>query len=288
MTLKADSVLNNTTVSQFYVLFNFLCGKSVLHKRAAEENVEKVDSFHIYILASTWKWTNDQSEPKKKLEKSFRKLIFLQALLPKRPGKALLRWQTPFVPMGSEFQLLDVCHPLLRPSCTVSGIAPDLNPAQTRIPKWTGKQTIMTTVLSQTWIQAQNQVQTLTWKWVHPQPECESEPIPKPESNPSQIQIQPNPNLNWNPNPNPNEMLRQTQARAQSQTQTWTQPNPKPSMPWPRGPWRVGIQAVLSPRQPCNRCRVLMGAADASGNHSSCTDATTAVSFGAGKGKQRL
>ena len=42
-------------VSQFYVLFNFLCGKSVLHKRAAKENVEKVDSFHIYILASTWK-----------------------------------------------------------------------------------------------------------------------------------------------------------------------------------------------------------------------------------------
>lgn len=55
MTLKADAVLNNTTVSQFYVLFNFLCGKSVIHKSTAKENVEKVDSFHIYIPASTWK-----------------------------------------------------------------------------------------------------------------------------------------------------------------------------------------------------------------------------------------
>lgn len=56
MTLRADAVLNNTAVSQFYVLFNFLCGKSVLHKkRTAKENVEKVDSFHIYIPASTWK-----------------------------------------------------------------------------------------------------------------------------------------------------------------------------------------------------------------------------------------
>lgn len=90
MTLKADAVLNNAMVSQFYVLFNFLCGKSVLHKRAAKENVEKVDSFHIYILASTWKRTNYQCEPKKKLEKSFRNLIFLRAPLQKCPGKVLL------------------------------------------------------------------------------------------------------------------------------------------------------------------------------------------------------
>lgn len=100
MTLKADAVLNNTMISQFYVLFNFLCGKSVLHKRAAEENVEKVDSFHIYILASAWKWTNYQWEPKEKLGKPFRKLIFWQALPQKCSGNVLLWLQTPSSPAG--------------------------------------------------------------------------------------------------------------------------------------------------------------------------------------------
>lgn len=134
MTLKADAVLNNTTVSQFYVLFNFLCGKSVLHKRAAKENVEKVDSFHIYILASTWKWTSDQCEPKKKLEKSFRKLIFLQALLQKHPGEAPLRRQTPFNPIGSGLEASWCVPPTPRTplhrvrDCPRSDLSPDPNP----------------------------------------------------------------------------------------------------------------------------------------------------------------
>ena len=53
--MENEAALNNTMVSQFYVFFNFLYGKSVLHKRTARENVEKVDSFHIYILSGTWK-----------------------------------------------------------------------------------------------------------------------------------------------------------------------------------------------------------------------------------------
>lgn len=53
--MENEAVLNNTTVSQFYVFFNFLYGKSVLHKRTVGKNVEKVDSFHIYILSGTWK-----------------------------------------------------------------------------------------------------------------------------------------------------------------------------------------------------------------------------------------
>lgn len=51
----------------------------VFIKEPLEKNVEKVDSSHIYILSGTWKWTKGQSMPKKKLVKSFRKLIFPQA-----------------------------------------------------------------------------------------------------------------------------------------------------------------------------------------------------------------
>lgn len=51
----------------------------VFIKELLEKNVEKVDSFHIYILSGTWKWTNCESMPKKKLVKSFRKRIFPQA-----------------------------------------------------------------------------------------------------------------------------------------------------------------------------------------------------------------
>lgn len=74
-----EAVLNNTTVSQFYVFFNFLYGNLFFIKELLEKNVEKVDSFHIYILSGTWKWTNCKSMPKKKLVKSFRKLIFPRA-----------------------------------------------------------------------------------------------------------------------------------------------------------------------------------------------------------------
>lgn len=41
-------------------------------KKAAQENVEKVDSFHIYILASTWTQTNSLCEPHTK--KNFRQV----------------------------------------------------------------------------------------------------------------------------------------------------------------------------------------------------------------------
>lgn len=39
--MENEAVLNNTTVSQFYVFFNFLYGKSVLHKRTAREKCGK-------------------------------------------------------------------------------------------------------------------------------------------------------------------------------------------------------------------------------------------------------
>lgn len=47
-----EAVLNNTTVSQFYVFFNFLYGKSVLHKRTAREKCGK--SWFIPYLHSFW------------------------------------------------------------------------------------------------------------------------------------------------------------------------------------------------------------------------------------------
>lgn len=61
-------------------------------KELLEKNVEKVDSFHIYILSGTWKWTNCKSMPKKKLVKSFRKLIFPQAAGQNKLPWELLLW----------------------------------------------------------------------------------------------------------------------------------------------------------------------------------------------------
>lgn len=60
----------------------------VFIKELLEKNVEKVDSFHIYILSGTWKWTKCKSMPEKKLVKSFRKLIFPQAKGQSALGKA--------------------------------------------------------------------------------------------------------------------------------------------------------------------------------------------------------
>lgn len=34
-------------------------------KELLGKNVEKVDSFHIYILSGTWKWTNRKSMPER-------------------------------------------------------------------------------------------------------------------------------------------------------------------------------------------------------------------------------
>lgn len=65
--------LNNTMVS--YVFFNFLYGKSVLHK----ESIGKMwKSWFIPYLHSFWylEMNQSQSMPEKKLVKSFRKLIF--------------------------------------------------------------------------------------------------------------------------------------------------------------------------------------------------------------------
>lgn len=39
--VENEAVLNNTTASQFYVFFNFLYGKSGLHKRTAREKCGK-------------------------------------------------------------------------------------------------------------------------------------------------------------------------------------------------------------------------------------------------------
>lgn len=39
--MENEAVFNNTMVSQFYVFFNFLYGKSVLHKRTAREKCGK-------------------------------------------------------------------------------------------------------------------------------------------------------------------------------------------------------------------------------------------------------
>lgn len=62
----------------------------VFIKELLEKNVEKVDSFHIYILSGTWKGTKYKRMPKKKLVKSFRKLIFPKARGQRALGKACL------------------------------------------------------------------------------------------------------------------------------------------------------------------------------------------------------
>lgn len=78
-----------STTPQFLSFMYFLISSMenlFFIKELLEKNVEKVDSFHIYILSGTWKWTNCKSMPKKKLVKSFKKLIF-----PLAKGQTALR-----------------------------------------------------------------------------------------------------------------------------------------------------------------------------------------------------
>ena len=84
--MENEAVFNNTMVSQFYVFFNFLYGKSVLHKRTAREKCGK--SWFIPYLHSFWYLEMNQLQKyaKKKLVKSFRKLIF-----PLAKGQTTLR-----------------------------------------------------------------------------------------------------------------------------------------------------------------------------------------------------
>lgn len=194
-------------ISQFYVLFNFLCGKSVLHKRAAKENAEKVDSFHIYILASTWKWTNYQREPKEKLGKSFRKLILWQALLQKCPGKVLLWLQTPSIPAGlGSSALVLVLVPLWAPD------PPELWDSSGQGPG----------LLAQTWthigLGPQHEIKPQHEHEIKTKAKAKNKP--KLNLNLNATQLWPEPSQNPNPNPKP----------SLNQTQSWAQPKHKPEL----------------------------------------------------------
>ena len=68
--MENEAALNNTMVSQFYVFLISSMENLFFIKELLGKNVEKVDSFHIYILSGTWKWTNCKSMPEKKLVKS--------------------------------------------------------------------------------------------------------------------------------------------------------------------------------------------------------------------------